>query len=59
MVSKLEVQQFCESMNCCYAEVSVYGNLGIDELVHLVIEKCIILEKTLIGISLTELEKTK
>jgi len=46
-------------MNCCYAEVSVFGNLGIDELVHLVIEKCIILEKTLIGISLAELSKTK
>lgn len=59
MVSKLEVEQFCESMKCEYAEVSVFGNLGIDELVHLVIAKCILLEKTLIDISLNEIKNTK
>jgi len=46
-------------MNCAYAEVSVFENKGIDELVHLVIEKCIELEKQLIGFSLSAIEKQK
>lgn len=42
-------------MNCTYDEISVFNNTGIDELVHIVIQKCIELEKTLIGHSLSEI----
>jgi hypothetical protein len=47
MVSRLEIKQFCESMRCAYAEVSVVKNTGIDELVDLIILKSIDLEEKL------------
>ena len=42
-----------------YAEISVFQNQGIDELIHNVIENCIILERSLIAHSLTAIEKIK
>ena len=46
-------------MQCVYAEISVFQNQGIDELIHNVIENCIILERSLIAHSLTAIEKIK
>ena len=40
-------------MQCVYAEISVFANQGIDELVHNVIENCIVLERNLITHSLS------
>lgn len=38
-VSRLEIKQFCESMECDYIEVSVLEDKGIDELLQMVIKK--------------------
>ena len=46
-------------MQCVYAEISVFQNQGIDELIHNVIENCIVLEKSLIQHSLGAIEKIK
>lgn len=36
-VSRMEIEEFCRSMNCDYVEISVLQNKGIDELMAKVI----------------------
>ena len=36
-ISRLEIKQFCESLECDYVEVSVLENRGIDQLMTKVI----------------------
>ncbi len=40
-VSKLEISQFCESMQCDFVEVSVLEDKGIDQLLEKVMDKCL------------------
>ena len=44
-VSKMEINQFCESMGCDYVEVSVLEDKGIDILLEKVIDKAIQVQK--------------
>ena len=46
-------------MQVVYMEVSVFGDKGIEELVHAVIENCLVLEKQLINYSLKEISKDR
>ena len=39
-ISRLEICQFCESLECEYVEISVLENKGIDDLMQKVIERC-------------------
>ena len=43
-VSRLEINKFCESMNCDLQEVSVLQDIGIDELFEKVMDKCMNLQ---------------
>ncbi len=40
-ISRMEIKQFCDSLECDYVEVSVLENRGIDELMTMVIQKCL------------------
>ena len=44
-VSKMEIKQWCESMNCDYVEISVLNDQGVDDLVSKVITKCLALQQ--------------
>ncbi|CDW88237.1 uncharacterized protein STYLEM_17355 [Stylonychia lemnae] len=43
-ISRLEINQFCQSLNCEYLEISVNNDQGVDNLVNKVIEKCLQLQ---------------
>ena len=58
-VSALEIKQFCDSMQCIYLEISVFNNIGIEDLVHSVIENCIILEKDLAALTIRSVQQNK
>jgi len=44
-ISRLEIDKFCNNLNCEYVEISVLQNKGIDELINKVVEKCLKLEE--------------
>eukprot|EP00347_Sterkiella_histriomuscorum_P021682 403333129 len=43
-ISRLEIGQFCDSMECEFIEVSVLDDLGVEKLIERVIEKCLELQ---------------
>lgn len=49
-VSRLEIKQFCESLNCDYVEVSVLEDKGIDTLLDKVMDKCMELQRLTVSL---------
>lgn len=40
-ISRMEIHQFCDSLQCEYIEVSIFDDIGVEKLINRTIDKCL------------------